>query len=575
LSLLLLHLLDSRPFKTIHPFDFLEVITVYLTQPDMPSLPPLAPFPKAPWRQRLSSQEWESLLEAWTALSHALLGLSDKDFKAALSNDDSVLTFLASFAEETAEAGTSTLGSHSTLLMRAVFQLCVRVLTFSPPQYPQLLGFPFLADLARIFPRRVTVPLLQQLFRQHSTPLESSLSSLKKLLIPQLDAGINGDLKLAESQLTRLNHLLHVSPDACTLFLAGSDFFDGLVTCFQVMNPPLRSVIITTTYLCMVGLIEAEPPKWSMLGDQLYALKSAADAHKAGPLNARESLVPELVTNTPLLNILLRRAEDAGAATDNLKKRITALEGFKNGAMVRPKRLVRRKVNKGKGKETEHQVEAEMHIHKMSQISQIQDLFPDLGSGFVAKCLAEYADDVEQVVANLLGESLPPHLANADRAEPLYDTILTPNSCSKLLMLLDHHMLNEDIQSWCLVQHLLNSRHDIMFLMMMNSIVLLMTRLSFHLGRTPRKLPMMFSRTSQMPPTRRQFCLLLQRSTRMTTNAMIRTMPPMLVERLMLPTTKPMRQVTAMRRHYSKRIKPTPRCLIAMPQPGGVLLELS
>ncbi|KAH6891308.1 hypothetical protein B0T10DRAFT_309101 [Thelonectria olida] len=385
----------------------------------MPSLPPLAPFPKASWRQRLSSQEWESLLEAWKALCHALLALSDKDFKAALSNDDSILTFLTSFAEETAEAGTPILGLYSMLLMRAVFQLSVRVLNISPPPYPQLLGFPFLADLARIFPSRVTVPLLQQLFRQHSTPLESSLSSVKKLLIPQLDAGINGDLKLVESQLTRLNHLLHVSPDACTLFLAGSDFFDGLVTCFQVMNPPLRSVIITTAYLCIVGLIEAEPPKWSMLGDQLYALKAAADAHKAGPLNVRESLVPELVTNTPLLSILLRRAEDANAATDNLKKRITALEGFKKGAMVRPKRLVRRKMDKGKGKETEHQVEAEMHIHKMSQISQIQDLFPDLGSGFVAKCLVEYADDVEQVVANLLGESLPPYLANADRAEPL------------------------------------------------------------------------------------------------------------------------------------------------------------
>ncbi|KAL6400724.1 Activating signal cointegrator 1 complex subunit 2 [Ilyonectria robusta] len=390
----------------------------------MPNLPPLAPFPKAAWRQHLSSSEWDSLLAAWIALCHAWLALSDTDLKAAVSKDESVAAFLASFAEETAEAGTASLGSHSTLLMIAVFQLTSRILTASPPPQPQpqLLAFPFLADLAKIYPRRVTAPLISQLFSQHSTILGSSLTSLKKLLIPHLDSGIKGDLNLVESQLTRLNHLLHVSPDACTLALAGSDFFDGLVTCFRVMNPPLRKVIVTTTYLCLVGLVDAEPPKWAMLNDELYALKSAADAHKTGPLNVNDSLVPELVTSTPLLKLLQRRAEDSGAATENLKNRITALESFKKGAMVRPKRLVRRKIDKGKGKnkETQHDLEAEIHVHRMSQITQVQDLFPDLGAGFVAKCLDEYGDDVEQVVANLLSETLPPHLANADRTELLY-----------------------------------------------------------------------------------------------------------------------------------------------------------
>ncbi|KAM6518418.1 hypothetical protein FSOLCH5_007185 [Fusarium solani] len=385
----------------------------------MASLPPLAPFPQASWRQHLSPSEWNSLLDAWTSLCRALVALPDKQLKAALSHDDAVATFLATFAEETANAGFTVLESHSTTLPKAVFQLTSRVLTLSPPS--QLLGFPFLADVARIFPRKLTAPLIAQLFQQHAAPLESSLSALKKQLIPQLDSGIKGDLKLVEAHLTRLNYLLHASPDACTLFLAGADFLDGLVVCFRVMNPPLRKVIVTTAYLCLVGLIDAEPAKWSMLSDQLYALKEAADAHKAGPLNVNDSLVPELVTSTPLLKILLRRAEDSGAATDNLKKRITALESFKKGAMVRPKRLVRRKVDKGKGKgkETQQDVDADIHVHRMSQITQVQDLFPDLGAGFVAKCLDEYGDDVEQVVANLLGESLPPHLASADRSEPL------------------------------------------------------------------------------------------------------------------------------------------------------------
>ncbi|CAM1504053.1 Fc.00g016440.m01.CDS01 [Cosmosporella sp. VM-42] len=384
----------------------------------MANFPPFAPFPQSAWRQHLTSQDWDLLVGAWITLCYALTNLSDKELKAALAKDESVATFLSSFVEGTAESGTSDLGSHSTQLMKAVFQLTSRVLTSSPPA--ELLSFQVIADVAKIFPKKLTTPLISQLFQAHTTALETSLSSLKKVLIPHLDSGIKGDLKLVEAQLSRLNPLLHVSPDACTLFLAGSDFFDGLVTCFQVMNPPLRKVIVTTIYLCLVGLVEAEPPKWSMMSDQLYALKSAADAHKAGPLNANDSLVPELVTNTPLLKLISRRAETSGTATDSLKKRITALEEFKKGAMVRPKRLVRRKVDKGKGKATQQDVEVEIHVHRMSQITQVQDLFPDLGAGFVSRCLEEYGEDMEQVVANLLGESLPPHLAKADRTEQLF-----------------------------------------------------------------------------------------------------------------------------------------------------------
>lgn len=384
----------------------------------MASLPPFAPFPKASWRGHLSTSDWDSLLEAWLLLSQACANLEEGEFKKKVAEDESLTMFLGSFMEETAESGPSSLGSSSTTLLRSIFQLTNRVLTVSPPN--ELLTFDFLSSLTRIYPKKHTAPLLSTLFTTHATPVEASLTTLKKLLIPHLDAGLKGDLALVESKLLRLNPLLHVSPQACTLFLAGSDFFDSLVTGFKVMNPPLRKAIIATMYLCLIGLTEAEPPKWAMLNDQLYALKAAADAHKVGPLNVNDSLVAEVVTSTPILKTLLRKAEATGAASENFKKRISALQDFKKGPMVRPKRLIRRKVDTGKGKQTADEANAEMHVHKMSRITQIQDLFPDLGTGFVSKCLDEYGDDVEQVVANLLGESLPPHLATADRSEALY-----------------------------------------------------------------------------------------------------------------------------------------------------------
>lgn len=432
----------------------------------MPALPTFAPFPRASWRQHLDSQEWEALLEAWLALSRACLSLSEQDLKKKAESDESVGAFIASFMAETAESGSTILGSHATPLLKTVYQFTARLISVSPPG--ELLRFTFLCDFSKVYPKKHTTPVLNQLFERNPTVLGAALTPLKKQLIPHLDAGIKGDLNIVQSELSRVNPLLHASPHACTLILAGSDFFDGLVTCFRVMNPPLRKAIITTMYLCLVGLTEAEPPKWSMLNDQLYLLKSAADAHKAGPLNVNDSMVAELVTATPILKVLSRRAEASGAASENFRNRISALQSFKKGAMVRPKRLVKRKIDKGKGKVTHEEVQAEMHVHRMSQITQVQDLFPDLGAGFVSKCLDEYGDDVEQVVANLLSETLPPHLASANRSEPLYVpniySSIILHTCTHRLTCLDHHiLLSMNTQTLRHVQHHLKHQQDTTF----------------------------------------------------------------------------------------------------------------
>ncbi|PHH62884.1 hypothetical protein CDD81_6602 [Ophiocordyceps australis] len=387
----------------------------------MASLPPLAPFPKTSWQQHLSQEDWKTLIHAWILLSREYLALSDHDFTEATAvKDGSMTTFVATFHSETASS--SLHHGCSKALYKTVLRLTCRLLALVQP--PELLQAEFLCCFAAVFCKKQTAPVLSRLFADHAPAVDLSLASLKKLLIPELDLGIKGDVKLVESRLNALNPLLHASPHVCAFFLAGADFLDGLIICFRVMIPPLRKVLITTTYLCLVGLIESEPRKWALLSDQLFALKSAADAHKQGPLNGNDSLVAELVTVTPLLAVLKHRLETSGAATKALRNRIEALEPFKKGAMKRPARRKRaKKLDKGKGRETAADVEAEMHIHRMSQITQVQDLFPDLGSGFVSKCFDEYGDDVERVVANLLGDTLAPHLASADRGESL----LPPN----------------------------------------------------------------------------------------------------------------------------------------------------
>ncbi|KAJ2966653.1 hypothetical protein NQ176_g10047 [Zarea fungicola] len=387
----------------------------------MAKLPPLAAYPQAPWRHRLSPVEWTSLQNAWIAIMQAFLSSPLSELVKALSEEDSSLVrFLTSFAQEATVQDVS--HPPSPALLKTVLQLVSHLTSLKPTS--DIDKFEFLANLAKVYPKKLIAPFLSRALTAspRAAAVESSLTALKRSLIMQLDAGIRGDLKLAEASLAQLNPLLHASPEACVLFLAGDDFVDGLIAGYRVMNPPLRKVILASLYLCLVGLVESRPAKWSMLSDALFALRSAADLHKQGPLNANDSLVPELVTSTPLLKVLLMRAVAEGVATDNLRKRITALEAFKKGPMVRPKRLIRRKVDKGKGKQTRDDVDAEIHIHRMSQITQVQDLFPDLGAGFVARCLEEYSEDVEQVVANLLSDSLPTHLAIADRTEGLFGT---------------------------------------------------------------------------------------------------------------------------------------------------------
>ncbi|KAK7754410.1 hypothetical protein SLS62_003703 [Diatrype stigma] len=387
------------------------------------TLPPFAPFPEAPWRQHMVPEEWEACLSGWVALAEAHLSLPDHDFLRLTVNDESVGPFLISFVRETASSGPSILGSSqsATSLFRTSFLLTARLLRI-PETPPPFLQWEFLSDFCRVYSKKRTSSLINATFKKSKATPEASLQALKKQLIVGLDSGMKGDLRLLEARLKKINHLIHVSTDTAVFFLAGSDFLDGLISCYTIMNPPLRKTIITTAYLCLVGLTEGEPPKFSMLTDQLYSLKAAADAHKAGPTSANDSMVSELVTVTPILKQLQHRLEASGSSTSRVKSVIVALEGYrKPGGNIRPKRLVRRKIDKGKGLMTEDNddIQGQMHMHRMSQVSQIQDLFPDLGSGFISKLLDEYNDDNEQVIAHLLEESLPPHLATADRTEDL------------------------------------------------------------------------------------------------------------------------------------------------------------
>jgi activating signal cointegrator complex subunit 2 len=386
------------------------------------AFPHMVPFPEAAWREHIVPEEWEACLDAWLALVGAHLSLSSADFVRVSLKDESLPAFLTPYAEQTALShDKSPLGNlHKTKQLRKqCFLLCHRLLDIDHPP-DSLVHWEFLADLSKIYGKDHGNKVVTLVWKRHLIYFEPSLAALKSSLIRELDAGLKGDLKTAELQLKRLNHLLHASSEVAAFFMAGSDFVDSLISCYKLMNPPLRKVIVSTIYLCLIGLTEGEKPNFSALVDQLYSLNAAGEAHRAGPTNVNDSLVAELITETPVLKQVQQRIEASGSGSSRAKAVLTSLGGFrKAGGSSRPQRLIKRKINKGKGVAIEVDGYTSVHVHRMSLVSQVQDLFPDLGSGFVVKLLDEYGDDVEQVISHLLEDSLPAHLGSADRSEEL------------------------------------------------------------------------------------------------------------------------------------------------------------
>lgn len=371
-------------------------------------------------------EDWKASLGAWISLAEAHLSLSSPDFERLSLKDESLVVFLSSYISQAASSHDdySQETSESKTLHRYCFLLTKRLLDGHPPP-EQLLSWIYLAGFSKAYGKTITSKIIGALWNPFPPKaMELSLASLKTFLIARLEAGLKDSIKDLEHTLKQLNHLLHASPNTAVFFMSGSDFLDGLISCYKLMNPPLRKAILSTAYLCLIGLMEGSKPKFSLLTDQLYALKVAAETHKAGPTNENDSLVAELVTATPVLKQTEIRMEADGHSIARVKSVIIALGSFRKAGGGRPKRLIKRKVEKGKGRaqdsyEIGQGAIGQIQVHRMSLISQVQDLFPDLGSGFVLKLLDEYKDDVEQIVSHLLEGSLPTHLDTANRSEDL------------------------------------------------------------------------------------------------------------------------------------------------------------
>ncbi|RYO27219.1 hypothetical protein AA0111_g7467 [Alternaria arborescens] len=387
------------------------------------SLPHFAPFPDAKVRKSILPDEWQLYLDSWTSLAELYLRLEDQQFSAAIKEEGSLTQFLLSFFHELALD--DELASKVASLRKKTFFLLHRILTKEDAP-TALLSWSNLSDICHVYPKSEQFrTLLQGSWRRKSAAIEKSLQTAKTSLIRNLESKRPEE---AEKTLDRIAPLLRASSDASTFMLTGSDFLDSLLAAYPQVPQSMQKKLVTTAYLGLTAALEGPKPNYSLLSDHLYSLKSSEEQdQKKEP--GKKTLVADLVTNTPLLEKIRDQATTPEAA--RVKNTAASLSAFRQSGLARPKRLIRRKVDKGKANADQDSYghgafTGEIHVHRMSMISQIQDLFPDLGAGFIVKCLDEYNDDIEQITAHLLEDSLPPHLSEADRSEKL-PTPATPS----------------------------------------------------------------------------------------------------------------------------------------------------
>ncbi|KAF3047202.1 hypothetical protein E8E11_002420 [Didymella keratinophila] len=388
-------------------------------------LPQFAPFPDAKVRQSIQSDEWQLYLNSWASLTDLYLRLDDQQFAAARRDVDSLGLFLISFFHELAVDDSLT--PRVISLRKQSFLLLHRIWSGQDVE-DAFLNWPILADICHSFTKSEQFRrLLQALWKRKGGAIEKSLQAAKTSLIRNLDSKRPEE---AENTLNRIAPLLKASPDASIYMLTGSDFLDSLSSAYSKVPKSMQKKLVSTAYLGLTATLEESRPNYSLLSDHLHSLKSSEEQEQKKELG-KKTFVADLVTNTPLLEKIRDKTTAAEAA--RVRNTAASLSAFRQAGLARPKRLVRRKVDKGKNKAQEDgygdgAFTGEVHIHRMSVITQIQDLFPDLGAGFVVKLLDTYNDNVEEVTAHLLDGSLPPHLAEADRSEQLPATTAEPPS---------------------------------------------------------------------------------------------------------------------------------------------------
>ncbi|KAN0071830.1 hypothetical protein V8E54_010426 [Elaphomyces granulatus] len=385
------------------------------------TLPSFAPVPPVTVRKSIPNEEWEAYMRAWVTLIETLLKLVDKAFTAHIVKDESMVSFLSSYFRQVALSNDPSLvtGPRARSLQRSCFILTRRVLLEMHPPPQTLLGWEFLGDLNTHHRSSTALKtLMSEVWDKHQEEIMSSFERGKSLIIKRHSlSGAQGNQELMVD-IRRLTVLALDQPTMGQALMTGSDYLDTLMDVYKAQKSgELRQIIVANVYVGFISLLKDPKPNFSLLLDHIFSLKSAAETNSGGRIS-EPTLLSDLICSSDVLMRIERSL--AGSSQKRGQGLIASLRIYQSQMKSFHRRYQRhKKRRKGKDRADDGIPDADILHNKSSLIKQIQDLFPNFGSGYVSRLLDYYEEDAELAISHILENSLPPELQLLDQSEEL------------------------------------------------------------------------------------------------------------------------------------------------------------
>ena len=380
--------------------------------------------------EELAPGTWSTFIDYCIVSVQASLRLSPKEFAVSIHSNPRSLEFLISFERNVLlENVPAHDAERLKALRRQCFLLAHRVFVQLESAPSELLTWEFLSHFVVVHRRsRNLKSLIETAWSRNNLDQSQEMHEHKRTLVELCIDAKHVQSKSFQNMLVKVMCFVKATGFYAEFLMQGSDLIDGLSISYSRVGNELRAKIAGLTFMALASLIHNNNQA-SLLIDHLYNLKSLEDSQ-----STPKSLLSRLASSTPLVSTLGKYLTGSDLKrADSLISYLKLLRTSEPNLQARPKRDT--KMVRGKVKAPGNTLE--LHVHKMSLISQIQDLFPHLGSGFIVKLLDEYHDDAEQVTAHLLDDSLPDNIKAADHGESM-ETLLHHDSDGHVYNLAPH-----------------------------------------------------------------------------------------------------------------------------------------
>ncbi|CAF9927479.1 MAG: hypothetical protein GOMPHAMPRED_004407 [Gomphillus americanus] len=393
-------------------------------------LPPFVPFPPAKLRKQIDPSEWTAFISAWSSLTRAYTALPEQDFATqVLRQETKAGEFLLSFVRYASQANGRFMETEAEKsLKQSCLALVLRLRKLNLERQLKIVTPSFIEDLCLLYAESPALrDVADDLWRKCRKTSEAEVSAWKHAKIESLTSFSAKAGSKMQDKLIRLVVCVKTSPSIGSFLMEGSDFLDACLAAWKGLEGKDSRRVAVIAFYCLAGLIEDEPKNISLLWDHLYTLKM--DYAERKDQKELPSLLEQLLETTPLLEQLEKEdLADHGRGQTTLQ----AMQKIVETSGLQRFRTPSKSDKKGKGRATDT-ADEEIYIHKMSLITQVQELFPALEPSRILQLLHEYHDDPESVIAYLLDNPPSPSKPNTHSNPSLQSLPTVSEALTKLL----------------------------------------------------------------------------------------------------------------------------------------------